>query len=242
MSHFTVLVPAQDEKELEARLLPYHEYECTGIEAYTEFVPEDMDELKANFAEHGEGRTFDEFVPDWCGAEKNAEGVWGRVTNPNKQWDWWVVGGRWSGTLILKNGAHRADTALAGEVDWDAMQAEQVGEKREKYSKWKSLPKKDEVSEQEYRRALMDADLFWIDIDEVNDLNSMTETEYIAKWGMARAGTFAFIDLGGKWNERARMGWWAMTSDEKPEYHAVWWAFVRSLPADQRVYVVDCHI
>ena len=26
-------------------------------------------------------------------------------TNPNKQWDWWVVGGRWSGHLKMKEGA-----------------------------------------------------------------------------------------------------------------------------------------
>lgn len=26
-------------------------------------------------------------------------------TNPNKKWDWWVIGGRWSGSLRLKAGA-----------------------------------------------------------------------------------------------------------------------------------------
>lgn len=41
-------------------------------------------------------------------------------TNPNKRWDWYVVGGRWSNRLLLKNG-QEADSALKGEIDWEAM-------------------------------------------------------------------------------------------------------------------------
>jgi hypothetical protein len=102
MSHFTVLVPAKDEEELDVVLLPYHEYECTGIEAYTEFVPADMDELMADYEEHGDGRDLEAFAEDWNGYVKNDEGVFGHVTNPNAKWDWWLVGGRWSGMLLLK--------------------------------------------------------------------------------------------------------------------------------------------
>jgi len=40
MSHFTVLVSAKDDEELEQKLLPFHEYECTGIEQYLEFIVE----------------------------------------------------------------------------------------------------------------------------------------------------------------------------------------------------------
>ncbi|HDR9199324.1 TPA: hypothetical protein QDB48_000595 [Burkholderia vietnamiensis] len=60
-------------------------------------------------------------------------------TNPRKQWDWWVVGGRWSGFLKLKDGATgargrpglmgacshdgpgRADVARKGDVDFGGM-------------------------------------------------------------------------------------------------------------------------
>lgn len=35
-------------------------------------------------------------------------------TNHNKKWDWWVMGGRWSGFLKLKQGA----TGLLGEKSW----------------------------------------------------------------------------------------------------------------------------
>lgn len=67
-------------------------------------------------------------------------------TNPNAQWDWYQVGGRWSGFLKLKPGAKgeigepgvmgsnfargddRADRALKRDVDFDGMR-EQAGEK-----------------------------------------------------------------------------------------------------------------
>lgn len=63
-------------------------------------------------------------------------------TNPNKHWDWWVVGGRWSGFLKLKaggvgemgdpgmfgsranHGAGRADVTTKGAVDFEGMRAE----------------------------------------------------------------------------------------------------------------------
>ena len=65
-----------------------------------------------------------------------------RRTNPNKRWDWWQVGGRWSGFLKLKPGASgqlgsrglmgshfadgkdRADQALKGDVDLEGMRGE----------------------------------------------------------------------------------------------------------------------
>lgn len=241
MSHFTVLVPASDEKDLDARLLPYHEYECTGIEEYTRFVPEDMEELQAKYKEHGDGRTFDEFVPDWCGAKKNEEGIYGRVTNPNAEWDWWVVGGRWKGTLLLKAGLRKVDTALAGDIDWNAMQAQQVQEKHKRYQEWKALPDAEKDGVEARRRAILDG-FGLIRSDEADDLDSMTEAEYVAKYGAAKAITFAYLDCEGKWHERADMGWFGMYGDKDTGYEAEWWNFVRSLPADQRVYVVDCHI
>ena len=93
MSYFTVLVSAKDNDELEQKLLPYHEYECTGIEKYLQFVikvPREDIPLKA--AELREKYYQDENLADleilerWYGGELRSEG-WGRVTNPNAKWD-----------------------------------------------------------------------------------------------------------------------------------------------------------
>lgn len=109
-----------------------------------------------------EVRTFADFVSEWhglgivpFGQEPNKEGdhKYGYIlvdeagnvikavdrTNPNKKWDWWTVGGRWSGFLKLKSGATgergrpglmgscaddgpgRADVARKGDIDFNGM-------------------------------------------------------------------------------------------------------------------------
>jgi len=60
--------------------------------------------------------------------------------NPNSKWDWYVVGGRWTGKLILKNGcegkrgtsrlqdtmSQNYDSALMTDVDFEKMKQEQL--------------------------------------------------------------------------------------------------------------------
>lgn len=247
MSHFTVLVAANDTKELEENLLPYHEYECTGIEDYTEFVPLDMVDAHNKFVEYGEKydyKTIEEFIPGYYGYEKNERGIWGHITNPNAQWDWWTVGGRWSGLLLLKSPAHpnRADSALASEVDWNEMREEQTEKQRARYQAWHSLPKAEEVGEEVYRKEIFDKGFVMITVDEVNDLENMNEWQYIEKYAVVRGMTYAFIDLEGRWQHRAEMGWFGLHGEEVKDYDQAWWQFVETLPSTQRVYVVDCHI
>ncbi len=41
--------------------------------------------------------TFEEFCEEWHHSEPNEQGRYGYSSNPNAKWDWYVVGGRWSG-------------------------------------------------------------------------------------------------------------------------------------------------
>lgn len=140
MTHFTVLVVADTESELEAALLPYHEYECTGIEEYTEWVighpaeralddalkilGEDwVDEnpaIKAKYETYISTDNLGDLFYDWDGTEEDEDGNYGRRTNPNAKWDWWVVGGRWTGLLMLKPGDAPTNIAglTGGEIDF----------------------------------------------------------------------------------------------------------------------------
>lgn len=119
MSHFTVLVltPHDRQSELEERLQPFHEFECTGT---NDRYVLDVD-VTAECQEHG---------LDWYGLEDltitsldqldkanthkygyallDADGNLLKAvnrTNPNKKWDWWTVGGRWNGILPVKRPA-----------------------------------------------------------------------------------------------------------------------------------------
>jgi hypothetical protein len=111
MSHFVTLVvtderPTSD--DLEPVLLPWHEYECTGRHEYVEWV-DDTDEIKAEYEASekfkAEYKDLATFAKEWHGYEMRDDGRIGRLTNPNSKWDWWQIGGRWSGDLMLKEEA-----------------------------------------------------------------------------------------------------------------------------------------
>jgi hypothetical protein len=46
--------------------------------------------------------SFEEFIEDWGGYEKNENGKYGYWENPNAKWDWYQIGGRWNGFFKLK--------------------------------------------------------------------------------------------------------------------------------------------
>ena len=54
------------------------------------------------FKEHYE--TFEKFCKDWHGhSERDPEkGVYGYWENPNAKWDWYQLGGRWTGIFMIK--------------------------------------------------------------------------------------------------------------------------------------------
>lgn len=112
MSHFTCLVVTDTPDQLDAALQPFHEYECTGVkDQYVIFQPADesQEDFEKTHKEHLEKypdsteKELNDFIPEWYGYELR-DGVWGRETNPNAKWDWWVIGGRWSGLLRAKQG------------------------------------------------------------------------------------------------------------------------------------------
>jgi len=122
MSHFSVLVVGDN---VEQQLAPYHEFECTGLDdQYIQDIDE-TEECREDYAKHGEGKPFLEFIKDWHGSkvvpfgqQPDLEGdhkysyilldEHGEVskyvlrTNPNRKWDWYLIGGRWQGFFRLR--------------------------------------------------------------------------------------------------------------------------------------------
>lgn len=100
-----------------------------GYRPKVHFVPEGWEDVQVPTPEV---RTFADYVEGWHGLERVLPG--GRAkfgfvevdeagevvraidrTNPNKKWDWWVVGGRWTGLLRLEGGA-TANQARIGDL------------------------------------------------------------------------------------------------------------------------------
>lgn len=159
MSHFSVMVIGGD---VDAQLQPYHEYECTGIvDQYVIWI-DCTEEVKEAWekADTVQG-DMDTFARDYFGYEvREVDGVkqWGRMTNPNKKWDWWVIGGRWAGSLKLKPGAagnygerswtnrdkaddmDRCDQARKGDIDVQGMRDEAVARAEKAWDSTRGVP------------------------------------------------------------------------------------------------------
>lgn len=108
----------------------------------THKVPEGLERREVPFKELYP--TFEEFAAQWRGyANRDPKtGRYGYWDNPQTKWDWYQIGGRWSGMLLLKPGAKgkygqrswtnegkaddmdRCDQARKGDIDLDGMRDE----------------------------------------------------------------------------------------------------------------------
>lgn len=284
MSHFTVLVPADNVCELHDKLLPFHEYESTGYLEYTEWTPaslidaeREMAEINEKYAKEGEEyTTLADFLRGWHGYSQNEQGEWGHRTNQNRRWDWYSVGGRWSGLLRLKPGCtgengeggimseanddpQHADVALADDIDWEWMRRKRIEETRERWHDWRKLADvnaeadlilraaEDDAKEIQKAKAMVSHAVFELGFitvrdGEAADLDTLSEEEYVEKYGELGAITHAFITLKGEWKEDSEMGWFGMSGEKVQEYNDEFWRFIKDLDPDQRLFVCDCHI
>lgn len=157
MSHFTVLIIGENP---EGQLEPFDE----GLQTEPVQQGEVTEDEKQRFLDYYKnkqgitGLTFDElyvrYGDDWNGnSYKLAEdGKWYEYTtyNPNSKWDWYSLGGRWSGFFKMKpeinpttgrpgvfgNSPEESygDQALKSEIDFEGMKYD-AGEKARAYHK-----------------------------------------------------------------------------------------------------------
>lgn len=285
MSHFPVLVVVPDGKTLEDVLMPYHEFECTGIDLHiqnvdiTEKVIEaaGSDSLEAGLSYYGlEDRTVkNESDVNLSGAHKYGYAVVrdGKLikavdrTNPNNHWDWWTIGGRWSGFLGIDSGTKSQfdfERVRLRNIEKKLIRISTFQEKRREVSitsgdidqsigllsgHWKDNRAAQELYTHPVDLALDSATfkaLNWYlwSADTAKEMRLSAE-QYTAAHGYD-ALTDAFIDINGNWNEIGRMGWFAMCDDENKDtfngQHGAFWTFINALPDDAMLYLVDCHI
>jgi hypothetical protein len=133
VSHFAVVVRlpgSLSEPEVgdavDAALAPYQENNMGDCpKQYLKFN-DVTDEYTKEYAESEEHRreypTLDDFISKYAGYKKDeTTGRFGDWENPNRKWDWWAIGGRWSGFFPIKSAA---TTKTAREIALDAAIAE----------------------------------------------------------------------------------------------------------------------
>ena len=98
--------------------------------------------------------TFEEFCKKWYGAEPDEQGQYGYNYNPNAQWDWYVIGGRWSGYFkalpgsigvvgesgVFSNTPREGwyDQLQRGSIDFEGMRAESAAEASKRYDAYEA--------------------------------------------------------------------------------------------------------
>lgn len=124
-----------------------------GTGSDTHAIPSGYVEVEVPFKELYP--TFEAFAEDYHGHKSRDEqkGRYGYWENPNRKWDWYELGGRWTGYFPLKPGAEGitgrpglmtdpakkgyADAALLKDIDIERAQREEEVEARAKFAKWR---------------------------------------------------------------------------------------------------------
>lgn len=191
--------------------------------------------------------SFDDFMVEYVGYTSRDEetGKYGYWENPNAKWDWYSIGGRWSGSLLLKSG-ERADAAQIKDIffieqtDHEGLTVEVEG-----YQVPASLAPKFEIMVAEATKA-------W---EEMLAGKSLYRPEHIfERYGdkqsyireMLSFSTYAVITPDGEWHAKGDMGWFGMGSETPEEARnfnkSYYETFIKSSNPNHYLVVVDCHI
>lgn len=164
--------------------------------------------------------------------------------NPKSKWDWYSLGGRWSGSILLKDGkegvvgdsglmdshANRGDKwvdqARFQDIDWAQM--ERIQRQKGHEANWdKFAIEGDGIYRAEYY------------IEKYK-----TKEEYVRR--SCQFSTFAVLTPDGIWHEAGEMGWFGMSSEtheENQEWETIYSKYFldKREPSDL-ISIVDCHI
>lgn len=218
-----------------------------------------------------QGETMEQWAESYGGWERKPDGRFYRHTNPNKKWDWWQVGGRYQHRLvvastILANSAQMQELNLHAmkknaesqrrswaqkcctnsKTTWEEMEIA-CREQESAHKDWLTLPEprprgekySDWLTQQGGNRTILARAQKgnW----ELPETGSLTLDEWVA--AAPPLSSYAVIHEG-KWYQRGEMGWWGITTGDKPadEWESEIAKLLTALRPDQWITVVDCHI
>jgi len=244
MSHFTCLIIGEN---VETQLEPFWELDLSPEEAEKDPRSEFTQEFSLEEAEKGWKDnnnkypenfydSVDEYMTDYYGyAYSQDEKCYGYFQNPNAQWDWFTIGGRWSGMFKINaipefpNDTQIGDSGFMSEpakqgfcdsirlcdIDFEGMK-EKSKIDNEKY--WEEAFKKYPKDDQSHLRTMV-----------YGIKNNQTKEQYINSSNSF--STFAILN-DGEWSEKDNEENWKNKLD----------SLIKELPKDTRLTIVDCHI
>ena len=269
MSHYAVLVIHRENQDIEKLLAPYNEN--LEVEPYLKYT---VDEAIAYIKEHCVPYNdylkeyADRHLIDWFAENEGLlikqDGLYSTY-NPNSKWDWYQIGGRFDGELMLTeegrlNAVDEIKRKYCTDIDIKNLREDfhymrYVNVAPLKYIQW-FIPLS--PIEKEKIRRWWEINIYNAPLKEgeekdkylfynpkyyerrYKDAETDIKVQEIIKF-------FAVITPDGKWYAPSNMGWWACT-DGEPEDELKWDLefydrFIKpNLDSDLICTVVDCHI
>lgn len=224
-------------------------YLANSSPGHTKYITEEFPK-KLNWSDE---EIYADQIENYDDENIGGEGEVYSTYNPKSKWDWYSLGGRWTGMLKLKEGATGeigspgimtedapkgyCDSALIKDIDFEGMVAIDF----EKYSKLYEEFEKEVVEDSKKHaiKAIFDYGIRNIGTDE--KFIPETKEAYVKR--NTQFHTFAVLK-DGEWFERGEMGWWGIVKDEKDpdEWQNKFDELLKSLPEDTLISVYDVHI
>lgn len=272
MSHYTVLVIGDNPEE---QLEPFWELDLPKEDLIKDkravfeesFKVEDLEKeflkFKEKYKEDLEKGEQDywlkyrtcsakEWLESWSGDYlNNEETAYGYYANPNSKWDWYSLGGRWTGAFKLKvdcegkvgkpglmtspNEPGTCDQAKKGDIDFSPDKL-----KYDKAITFWELKIEDRKPKNKTEQEMIEYDFY----KKEYYLKKFKTKENYAKL-QAEFSTFAVLK-DGEWYESGSMGWFgcnSATPEEEGKFKEGFYdKFIKELPGDTLLSVYDCHI
>jgi hypothetical protein len=265
MSHFVIVVVGEDVDE---QLEPYSEQDYderyATFEDCTAEVEEDWKQYPLDLLAEGgsdvEYKTIEEYAEGYHGYKKNEEGSYGYLHNPNAQWDWYEVGGRWEGFFTSKTTGEAVNQIAVKDL---AVEAGRVGaeqDARKAFAIWRAIfhnlgqPRswediRDSGNDVDASRKLyhsQEAIKAFKKLDSWNcpvSLYGYDEEAYVQRMRDHVFVPYAVVK-DGKWVGKGQMGWFGTSRKDKTEdeWNKTFQDLLMDLDPDTLLTVVDCHI
>jgi len=193
---------------------------------------------------------YSTYLTDWHGVED--EDRQGYDFNPKAKWDWYQLGGRWTGFFRLKPqtkgelgrpslvSSHRADPgtvdqARKKDIDFEKMRLDNFEFASDTYDKFEKATQDGTLNSPYFEYGIRNIG------KDVDNFIPETREQFIKRH--ASITTFAVLK-DGEWYERGEMGWWGTVSNEKnsDEWEAQFEKLINDLPDDTLLSLYDCHI
>lgn len=184
-------------------------------------------------------------------------------SNPNAQWDWYEIGGRWTDMLLNKDGTW-CNELCKGDLDLEGMISLHLEEQLRRFDlysivfKGKEIPVwngGDDAARTQYNNdptivALREFERIVVKFDETMDLGfgcihhmfcGGDREKFIEKERREAVLPYAMV-VDGEWYQQGSMGWFGISTNENAEWATEFRALLDKVDDDEWLTVVDCHI